>query len=174
MKKTVPENLKISYCTNRKSAGALALFFARNVDTSYISHSEMQYGRAVSANRWSSAFPDLLRKEFAGLAKSSGREKDVFRLVQAELNGAIAGVAVVEFNNESIRPFAVLEDMVVDNKLRGAGIGARMLAWIEAEAVKRKIPEIYLESGIKNAKAHEFFDKHEFVVVSKVMMKDLR
>ena len=174
MKKNIIQATNISFCMNVKKAHELARFFFKNVDPSYISHSEMQYGRAVGRNRWSPRLLDLLKKEFAALARSSGAGKDSFRLVQAEADGALVGVAVVEFNNQSIRPFAVIEDLMVSRKLRRAGIGGRMLEWIEAQAVKRKIPELYLESGINNNSAHQFFEKHRFGAVSKVMMKRLR
>ena len=43
--------------------------------------------------------------------------------------------------------------------------------WVELQAAKMKTVDLFLESGITNENAHDFFEKNGFEVVSKVMIK---
>ena len=44
------EQINISRCMDEKQVNELARFFIENVEISYISHSEVQIGRAISEN----------------------------------------------------------------------------------------------------------------------------
>ena len=69
--------------------------------------------------------------------------------------------------------FAVLEDLSVDPAIRSLGTGALMVAEIEAEARRREMGWIFLESGRENLRAHSFFERHGFGLVSETFGKRL-
>ena len=48
--------LYIDWCKDPAEIDQIAAFFARNVTRSYISHSELQFGRAIAPDKW---FPNL-------------------------------------------------------------------------------------------------------------------
>jgi len=164
----------ISTCRDRTTARALARFFVQNVDTAYISHGEMQGGRAEGPTRWRRDILKEVTSEFLRLASARGAAAATAQLVQAISDGEPIGVAVVVFHQGRPRPFAVLEDMVVARDARGSGIGKAMLSWIERAARSAGIRDVYLESGIHNEGAHRFFERSRFRIVSKVMHKRLR
>ena len=71
------------------------------------------------------------------------------------------------------RPYAVLEDLLIDAGLRGQGAGAALLDWIAAACRARGAVRLFLESGRGNHDAHRFFHSHGFEQTSIVMMRDL-
>jgi GNAT superfamily N-acetyltransferase len=167
------EQITVGYCRDNKLSARLAKFFVDNIDTSYISHSEIQYGRAADKNHWSPRLKKLVKSEFAGLAAEQESTKESRHLIFAISQNLVVGVAIIAYNFSIEIPFAVLEDMVIDRGTRGQGIGSVMLAWLENEARKKRMHSIFLESGINNIDAHTFFKKNSFSVVSQVMMKPL-
>jgi GNAT superfamily N-acetyltransferase len=86
----------------------------------------------------------------------------------------ILGIVVIGINLEAINPYVVIEDLVVDRKKRGSGYGKEILNWVELQAGKMKAVDLFLESGITNEDAHNFFEKNGFEVVSKVMTKKVQ
>jgi GNAT superfamily N-acetyltransferase len=71
-------------------------------------------------------------------------------------------------------PYGILEDMVIDQNQRAAGVGMAVLDWIFREARSAGCSRLYLESGISNDRAHHFFEREGFHPVSVVMMKKLQ
>lgn len=164
----------ISVCRDRTAARALAHFFVRSVDTAYISHGEMQGGRAEGPTRWRHDLLAEVTTEFVRLASARGATAATAQLVEASRDGEPVGVAVVAFHRGRPRPYAVLEDLVVARDARGSGIGKALLSWIERAARSAGIRDMYLESGIHNEGAHRFFERSRYRIVSKVMHKRLR
>ena len=70
-------------------------------------------------------------------------------------------------------PFAIVEDLIVAPAMRGHGVGKAVLDWIAVEARAQGIRRLFLESGITNRRAHDFFEREGFRSVSMVMMKSL-
>jgi GNAT superfamily N-acetyltransferase len=136
-------------------------------DTAYISHGEIQTGLAEDSHRWAADLARLYADDFAGL----GDERDL--LLARNPDGSVAGLAVVAWEATSRRAFAVLEDMVVDPDLRSAGLGARIVEEIEAAVRQRGIGWLFLESGLRNARAHAFFERQGFETLSHVFAKQL-
>src|SRR5271169_4940818 len=58
--------VRVGWCNDRGEVDRLAQFFARNVTQFYISHSELQFGRAVAPDRW---IDDLVAKFRAEIAE---------------------------------------------------------------------------------------------------------
>lgn len=98
-----------------------------------------------------------------------GERRDL--LVARHEDGAVAGVAVVAWEESERRRFAVLEDLAVEPELRSAGLGAAMLAEIEKAVAERAVDWLFLESGRRNDRAHLFFERHGFAEISRVFGK---
>ena len=90
----------------------------------------------------------------------------------AETDDGILAVSFVTFESQWV-PHAVIEDLVVDLGRRNTGVGKAVMDWIASEARARDIHRLILESGLKNERAHEFFEREGFVTCSKVMMREL-
>jgi GNAT superfamily N-acetyltransferase len=162
--------IRIGWCTDRKDADRLADFFARNVTQSYISHSELQFGRAPAPDKWISDLPAKFKAEIEQrLPFKPGAE---LRVVSAFSGEELVGLAYVTFNLTVPIPFMVLEDIVVARGQRGSGIGQQLLDWIFAQARQEGIKRAFLESGKDNHDAHHFFERNGFHQVSIVMMAD--
>ena len=69
--------------------------------------------------------------------------------------------------------FAILEDLAVDPAARSRGAGGLMVTEIEAEAKRRDMGWIFLESGKDNLRAHGFFERHGFGLMSHTFAKRL-
>src|SRR5438552_2217008 len=124
----------VSWCEDAAEIDQLAAFFAKNVTQSYISHSELQFGRAIVPTKW---FPDL-----QAILKTEIEERVPFtpgapiRVAAARLHGGLVGIAYVTFNLSVPIPFMILEDIVIDQSMRGGGLGQAMLDWIFAQGRK--------------------------------------
>lgn len=166
----VPE-LVIRWCREPDLLDQLAGFFAQNVSLSYISHSELQTGRALTPEQWNPDIRMIFREEMAlRLDQPVGA---ALRVVTAYRDGMLVGLAYVTFMKAVPRPFIILEDVVVDGAIRGEGIGQNLMDWIFAQARQEGITRAFLESGQKNHAAHHFFEKNGFHQTSIVMMADI-
>jgi ribosomal protein S18 acetylase RimI-like enzyme len=156
----------VAWCGTPSRAAELATFFARNVEPDYISHAELQGGRALSPTEWRPDLVEILRAEIdARLAGGT--------IAVAEEQGALLALAFVTFADEAPVPFAVVEDLIVAPETRGRGVGKAMLDWIAAESRARGIRRLFLESGVNNERAHGFFEREGFRPTSVVMMREL-
>jgi ribosomal protein S18 acetylase RimI-like enzyme len=166
--------LNIAWCDDSGMADAIARFFVAHAPTSYISHSELQWGRAVTPDRWSDRLHAVIREEadeaLARRADGTGRSVALARIGQE-----LVGLAFVSFEPAGAQtgPFAVLDDVIVSSAGRGQGVGQALLDWIVAESRRWKLARIFLESGADNARAHAFFERRGFRTTSIVMMLDL-
>lgn len=162
-------DLKHSWCKSGTDTAVLADFFAKCVSPKYISHGEIQVGRALSPTRWRKDLNSVMRKEFEKVI-AAGLPSGGVAVTYAD--GRLIALALVGFYR-GVSPYYILEDLVVDPSKRGLGIAASLLAWIEAHARRRGIKYGFLESGVRNTRAHKFFEKHGYAVVSQVMLKAL-
>lgn len=136
-------------------------------DTAYISHGEIQTGLSIDARNWSPDLSTLYAQDFADLDE----ERDL--LVARDADGAIVGLAVVAWEATARRRFAVLEDMVVDPGRRSMGIGGKLVEEIERRVRERGVGWLFLESGVRNERAHAFFERSGFEMVSHVFARQL-
>ena len=90
----------------------------------------------------------------------------VFKAVDPE--GGLLGFCVVEIQEDGAAPFGMVCDVLVDEKKRCGGVGTALLetalAWLKEMGIK----DVYLESGLDNHKAHEYFKRRGFVKVSEI------
>ena len=166
-------DFSIAWCGTPLRASELADFFARNIGADYISHSELQGGRALSPTDWRPNLPDILRAELAPRLQPGTPAPDSRPVAVAEQGGALVGLALVTFAAAAPVPFAIVDDLIVSPGTRGRGIGKGMVDWIAAEARARGIGRLFLESGLANKRAHDFFEREGFRPTSVVMMREL-
>ncbi len=165
-------DIEIDWCTDPALAGPLASFFVESVDPSYISHGEIEGGRATAQGCWASDLEARIRRELE-LALAPKAHEPAKRIALARRGQAILALSVVSLHDPGRPRYAVIEDLVVTRDERGRGLGAAVLAftesWLRATGVRR----VLLESGVENQQAHEFFARHGFVTCSVTMLKEL-
>ena len=86
-------------------------------------------------------------------------------LLVAEADGALAGTVFVAWCPDAMfgrRPFAVVENIVVDAFARGRGVGAALLAEVERLCLARDCSKIMLLSASERGDAHRFFDRRGY------------
>ncbi len=168
------DRLTLAWHQDIQAVGDLVAFFVRNVTSTYISCGEIQCGRAIDTNTWSLSLRAVLLDEFTKASRNEGMAWEGRRILTGVLVGRLVGLAVLDFHLSALNPYVVLEDMVVEEDLRGLGLGRQMLDWIERHVVALGAGDLFLESGIANLRAHTFFESNGFAVVSKVLLKTLR
>jgi len=90
---------------------------------------------------------------------------DAAALLVASLDGALVGTVFVALCPDAMfgrRPFAVVENIVVDATARGHGVGAALLAEVERLCLARDCSKIMLLSAIERAQAHRFFERRGY------------
>ncbi len=165
--------MKIEWCQNKERVPALVSFFIENVDPSYISHGEIQTGRAIDPSTWSPALSKILRDEFDSYVEPGSLGDGECNVAVASAAGEISALLIVRIQTVKGLRFSVLSDFVVKSGCRGQGIGRAVFSWLEAEMKKAGINRIFLESGKNNENAHGFFKSQGFELCSIVMLKDL-
>jgi N-acetylglutamate synthase-like GNAT family acetyltransferase len=74
---------------------------------------------------------------------------------------SVCGTALLIFCSDVMfgeRPFAVLENLVVDASLRGLGVGRALLRQAEALCLERSASKLMITSGSQREQAHGFFE----------------
>lgn len=87
-----------------------------------------------------------------------------------EADGAVCGTAFLTLCLDAMfgnQPYGVLENLVVDEDLRGKGIGSRLLAHVEEVCRIRDCSKIMLLSTASREAAHLFFEQQGFSSVNK-------
>lgn len=163
----------IDWTTGGTGVSGLVEFMARNIDDVYISHGELQDGRATDHHHWSPRLRDVLAEELDSCVRGAPSPDAVGRLAVGRLSGVVVSVMMVEIHREASTPYAVLQDLVVERAHRGAGVGRCNLRWLERRLTEEGIGRLFLESGSKNRAAHRFFARNGFSRCSIVMFKDL-
>ncbi len=80
--------------------------------------------------------------------------------------GAVEGTAMVSLCADVMfgaQPFAVVENIVVNDALRSQGLGAALLCHVEAFCLTKDCSKIMLLSSIQREQAHRFFERAGFV-----------
>lgn len=148
----------------------VADFFARiiSLDPAYISHGEIQTGLSLDGVSWRQDLKARFRDDLDGIDES--RSIAIVR----DNNGALIGAAIVHWSlGDAEAPFATLEDLAVEPKVRSLGIGKQLTSLIEKEASERGAKWLFLESGNNNHRAHDFFKRAGFNALSQVFAKRL-
>lgn len=90
----------------------------------------------------------------------------VYKAVTPE--GEIVGFCVTEIQEDGAAPYGMVCDVLVKGSFRSGGVGTSLLeaalAWLRSKGIK----DVYLESGLHNHSAHEYFMRRGFVKVSEI------
>ena len=137
----------------------------------YISHGEIQMGvgegefeDGVLMARPSARAKECWMRYIHG--DMTADDAAVFKAVST--TGDIIGFTVAEIQEDGAEPFGMVCDVLVDESLRCGGVGTALLqtalGWFKEMGIK----DIYLESGLNNHAAHEYFMRRGFVKVSEI------
>lgn len=80
----------------------------------------------------------------------------------AERDGAVVGTVLLHLCPDVMfeeRPYALLENLVVDPAVRGGGVGRALLEHAERVCREHHCTKIMLLSGVQRAEAHGFFER---------------
>lgn len=144
-------------------------FFLANVDASYISHGEVQSGRALDLSTWSEDARKILINEFSKCLKPDSNHY----LGVAWYHGKPTCLAYIQVVRTRKIRFAILEDIVTSKELRGQGLGTALYSWLEEQMKLRGVTQMFLETGLHNSSAHPFLKARGFEDCSLVMTKRL-
>ena len=166
-------NVTLRWASSHDNPEELARFFVQNAPAEYISHGEIQDGRAEAKGVWSVNVESILTRQFSHGCRREGDGKFTeTRLAIAQLEGSdVAAIAYVGVERVAPAPYAVLYDLLVKSDLRNLNVGSDLLSWIEKQLREEKVAMLFLESGINNERAHSFFLREGFSPVSINMMK---
>jgi len=168
-----PGVVRFAYWTGKPRLADLVAFFIANVSEDYISHGEIQDGRAIDTTHWSPTLDEVMRREFSRARPRAGK-LGRYRLVVITMARRLVGLACIEVCRGPRRSYAVLHDGVVDSALRSTGIGMKAVEWILKHLKREGVEMTFLESAIGNERAHHFLRKQGFATISITMMKKLR
>lgn len=158
-----------------KDESALCDIFLDHISahSEYISHGEIQMG--VGSGRFEDGqfiteVAPSAREAWMKYIHGNVTDEDTAAVYKAVLpaTGEICGFCVVEIMEDGADPFGMVCDVLVKEGSRTAGVGTAMLekaiAWLRSKGIK----DIYLESGLKNHAAHEYFMRRGFCKVSEI------
>ena len=150
---------------------AIADFFAMIIraDKSYISHGEMQMGIATDRGTLSEDF----RSRWLIYLDIQANNPQTTIFINED-KGKIAGFAIAGTTSDGFEEYGVIYDMGVDPSVRGKGFGKELMRNIMKMFADKNIKDCYLESGIHNDNAHNFFEKYDFEKVSYVFHSRLK
>jgi GNAT superfamily N-acetyltransferase len=87
------------------------------------------------------------------------------RLLVAERDGVIVGsfqLTYVPDMQPDGREVAIIENVIVDARVRSGGVGSAMMRWVVEEARRRGCSQVKLTSNNKRADAHRFYARLGF------------
>lgn len=90
------------------------------------------------------------------------------RILVAEAGGVVVGwIHVAESVTLESDPAAEIAGLVVDEAFRGAGVGARLVAEVEAWAAGQGYGRIRVRSNVKRNRARRFYERAGFTVTKR-------
>ena len=166
--------LIMRWCDGSTNPRHLADFFVRHVTPEYVSHVELQLGRAHSDGTWSENLASILAEEFAAaLSPQELQPIHQARAFSGYADGELVCVGLVGFHFAESGPYAVLEDIIVHSEKRDAKYGSQALNWIESSIKQIGVAMLFCETVTSNSTAQSFFRSRGFQVVSAVLLKKL-
>lgn len=129
--------------------------YADVVDSSYISFSELNEGKAENPRRLSSKAAAIFQQQITSLLQS---ERHIFLVAAVE--NQVVGFALASLHEtEAGHTECWLDDLGVSQSWRRRGIATALTSEVFAWGAKRKASYYLLESGVRNEGAHHFFEK---------------
>ena len=140
--------------------------FCNNIEKhkEYISHGEIQMGIASDSYNLSENFREIWRN-YLIYHVSKGSNVIVF-----EEDNIILGFIISEISSDLDHSFGVICDILIQKDIRCKGIGTILVNNALDFFKENNITQIFIESGLNNELAHNFFENIGFKCVSKVFM----
>jgi N-acetylglutamate synthase-like GNAT family acetyltransferase len=136
-------------------------------DPKYISHGEIQGGRAVDTDHWAPDLNARIKKELA----QAVLEVASLWVAEALLGDTPIGFVLMEFKFNDSR-YVIFHDMVMKPSVQDQGYEHAFADWLKKEMQDMKIQRAFFESGIRNHEAHKLFESFGFKTISVTMMLD--
>ena len=168
---TEAEHITIKWIHDHAIAPDLAKLFVANAGNAYISHGEIQEGRAINTADWSPDLESILTREFSA-ASGNPPFKDA-NLIGVFQHDKIIGFMLLEFTEGPSGTYATMSDIIVDKHYRNMHVGEKLITWVSAQLQEKGIIEMYAESNITNEVAHVFLKNMGFRTISKVFRKEI-
>lgn len=166
--------LVMQWCDRSTDPHSLAEFFVRHVTLDYVSHVEIQLGRARTDGTWSENLLPLLVEEFSSILSPQETRGNQFRAFSGFENDELVCMGIVAFRGQGgANAFAIIEDFIVHSEKRSAQLGSKALEWIETSIRELGITTLFLETGTANLLAQSFFRRRGFRPTSIVFHKEL-
>lgn len=143
----------------------LCEFFSRIIEShkAYISHGELQMGIALDSNELAPNYKEMW------LRYLDRQVEDPNNTLLLYLEGEdIIGFVLFGITNDGAFPYGIIFDLSVDPAYRGKHIGQQLLERATESFKAKGIKDCYLESGVNNHSAHQFFEHHGFKQVSDI------
>lgn len=169
--KNIIDSLSINWLLDESRLEDLVTLFIDNSTENYISHGEIQEGRATSPRTWTKDLKSHLLNEFEEIFKNKPYE--IGNFIGAFDNEKLIGFILVEYAPSPNGTYAILSDIIVDKKYRNQGIGEELVKWLKKCLFEEGIKYLYAESNLNNESAHLFLNKLGFKTISKVFLNDL-
>jgi GNAT superfamily N-acetyltransferase len=115
-------------------------------------------------------------EEDVALGQYLAARKQGYRLFAAKGSSEVLGVAGLRVLHDPLnsgRPYAIINNLVVEEDYRGLGIGQEMLARLEKMAKAEKCGEIIINALKTNRAAKKFYEGRAYTPVADVFVKDL-
>lgn len=97
------------------------------------------------------------RTDFVALVRRMQAEHDYGLAYLAEGERVVACAGYRVLTNLAHGTFLYVDDLVTAPDVRSRGHGARLMAWLEAEARRRGCRRLHLDSGVQRFGAHRFY-----------------
>jgi len=98
-----------------------------------------------------------------------------YRLFYAKVGDSIAGaIGVRTLDDLRWGHHLYIDDLIVDERVQGNGIGSALLLFAERFAMSEKCHSIRLAAGISRARAHEFYEQLSYRKVSAMFALELK
>lgn len=137
----------------------------------YISHGEIQMGvgvgKIVNGDFVTEVSP-MARHYWMKYIDMNMSSDDSVVYKAVDNNKEIIGFCIAIFTQDGASPFGMISDILVREDIRGGGVGSELLKTAMAWLNDKGIRDIYLESGLNNHAAHEYFIHKGFRKVSEI------
>jgi len=168
---TDAKQINIKWVSETAAAGKLAKLFITNAGKQYISHGELQEGRAVHTKEWAPDLEARLTSEFEAAIRNTPFSES--NIIGAYQHNTLVGFILMEYTQAPTQIFATMADIIVDKAYRNSKVGEKLIHWAVQELKAHGIHDLYAESNVSNEVAHAFLHKMGFKTISKVFRKEI-
>lgn len=144
------------------------LFEMMASEPSYISHGELQMGIATKPGTLSPEAKIITAQELLAQVSESPE-----CMLVAQVEGELAGFISARIETQFHTSYGIIADIAVDPAYQKKGIARALVMRVFESFQSRNVSRVFLESGLQNHGAHEFFARFGFSPVSKVFVADI-